>query len=184
VAINPYAPPQARVDDVSGADPAAEAIRREHIQHETSVRSIGLLYYLGGTVMVLGGIAVLVGATLAQPPGNAVVAVVVGSILYLGLGVLSLFVARGVRQLRDWARTTTIVLSFIGLLAFPVGTLINGYILYLLFSAKGKRVFAPDYAAIVAATPHITYRTSLAAWIVLALLVLTMLALVALVANG
>ncbi len=56
-----------------------------------------------------------------------------------------LVVARGVRKLAPWARITTIVLAAIGLLGFPVGTLINGYILYLMLSKKGKRIFEDDY---------------------------------------
>ena len=47
-ATSPYAPPTARVDDVSeSANPEAEAIRLAHIKHEASIRSVGILYYIG-----------------------------------------------------------------------------------------------------------------------------------------
>lgn len=164
--VNPYAPPAARVADVSGANSEAEAIRQEHIKHEASVRSVGILYYIGGAVSVLGGLVLLPLAVTEQ----AGFAYAIGGVLLLVLGGFSLIVAHGIRQLKPWARTACIVLSVIGLLDIPIGTLISAYILYLMLAAKGKRIFQPDYAAIVAATPHIRYRTSIVVWIFLAIL--------------
>jgi hypothetical protein len=69
------------------------------------------------------------------------------------------------------------VLAAIGLLGVPFGTLINGYILYLLLSHKGQRIFAADYPEIVAATPHIKYRTSAAVWVLLGLVALLIVGL-------
>ena len=172
--VNPYAAPKARVDDVSGASPDAEAIRREHITHETSVRSIGTLYYIGGFILL--GIAASFFFGRTTEVGGALLTVI--EIFYVVLGALSIVVGRGIRQLKPWARVTTIVLSIVGLIGFPVGTLINGCILYLLFAAKGRRIFAADYAGIVAATPHVKTRTSIAVWIVLGVLVLFVAVLV------
>jgi hypothetical protein len=64
------------------------------------------------------------------------------------------------------------VLSEVGLLGFPIGTLINGYILYLLLSKKGRKVFSDEYRQIVSLTPHIKYRTSIVVCILLGLIVL------------
>jgi len=175
VAINPYAPPKARVDDVGAHNSAAEAIRFEHIKRETSIRSIGLLYYLSGVVMTLAAIGLFVAAV----DGSPIVWVWALGPAYLLFGVLSIFLARGLRKLQRWARTTTLVMAGIGLLAFPVGTLLNGYILYLLLSQQGKRIFEPDYAQIVADTPHVKYRTSIVVWIALGILVLAIVALLA-----
>lgn len=96
--------------------------------------------------------------------------------VYLALGILLIATGRGVRRLQPWARTVAIVLSCIGLLGVPLGTLIHGYFLYLLLSAKGKRIFEPDYAAIFAATPHVKYRTSIVVWILLGILLLAVAA--------
>jgi len=93
------------------------------------------------------------------------------------LGVLAILLARGIRALRPWARTTAIVLSGVGLLGFPVGTAIHGYILYLLLCRKGKRLFAQDYADIIAATPQIQSRGSVLTWILLGLALALFLAL-------
>jgi hypothetical protein len=103
-------------------------------------------------------------------------------VVYLAIGALMLFVARGVRQLRPWARTTTIVLAAIGLLGFPMGTLINAYILYLMLAKKGKRIFEDDYKDIIEATPHVKYRTSIVVWIVLGILLLAFIGLIGMAA--
>jgi hypothetical protein len=163
VAANPYAAPAARVEDV-GQNPEAEAIRRAHIGHEASTRSVGLLYYLGG-------ILVTVAAIVSLSQGGAVVAA-----LLLGLGVAQLFAGWGVRALRAWGRVVGSVLSAIGLLGFPVGTLINTYILYLFFSKKGRTIFSPAYKDVIAATPEVKYSTSIVIWILLALVVALVLA--------
>jgi hypothetical protein len=166
---NPYAPPMAPVADVSSADSHAEAIRREHIKHEASVRSIGGLYLFGGVLGTLGGIALLA-STMGVDEQRAIV--VAAGAAYVLFSVLSLVVGLGLRKLQPWTRIATIAFSCFGLLAIPIGTLINGYILYLMVAAKGKRIFTPDYAAIIAATPHIKYRTSLVLWIAVGLLFL------------
>lgn len=178
--VNPYAPPRARVDDVAQADSEAEEIRQEHIKHEASIRSIGILYYLSGALMVLLGGGVIV----ASFKGVSTPLLMGLSVVYLGIGVLMLFVARGVRALQPWARTTTIVLAAIGLLGFPVGTLINGYILYLMLSKKGKRIFEDDYKDIIEATPHVKHRTSIVVWIFLGILLLAAIGIIAAVTFG
>lgn len=166
--LNPYAPPQAAVDYVAGATSEAESIRREHIKHEASIRSIGILYYLSGGLLAVGALLFAAGATEVELEiGLAVV--------YGALATLSLAMGHQIRALRPWARIAAIVLAIIGLLGFPLGTLINGYILYLLFAKKGRRIFEPDYPDIVAATPYVTYRTSIVVWIVLGVLLLLML---------
>lgn len=94
------------------------------------------------------------------------------SFIFLLLGAGQLWVGYGLRRLRKWARIPTGILSGLGLLAFPIGTLINAYILYLLFCQKGKMVFSDEYRAVIEQTPHIKYRTSIIVWIVLGLLLL------------
>lgn len=159
-AANPYAAPAARVEDV-GQNPEAEAIRRAHINHEASIKAVGFLYYLGGAVMTISGLV-----TLATD--------LITAVLLLALGAGTLFAGWGVRALRGWARVLGCVLSAIGLLGFPIGTLINGYILYLFLSKKGRTIFSPAYQDVISATPEVKYRTSIVVWIVLALLVALM----------
>jgi hypothetical protein len=170
---NPYAPPTAEVADITGADPEAEIIRREHIKHEASIKSVGILYYLGGAFMGIAAVLFLFGLS-NNSLGFGIAA------LYTVLALLSLAVGHELRALKPWARIAAIVLSILGLLGFPLGTLINGYILYLLLSQKGRRIFQPDYLEIVAATPEVKYRTSIVVWIVLGVLLLAIIAAISL----
>jgi ABC-type multidrug transport system permease subunit len=55
------------------------------------------------------------------------------------------------------------------MLGFPIGTLINAYILYLFLSKKGRTVFSPGYQEVIAATPDVKYKTSIVVWIFIAL---------------
>ena len=155
--INPYAAPTAAVEDVS-ANPEADAIRRAHIGHEASIKAVGILYYLGAVVLAVAAFSLLQSDT----------AIALGVIL---VAVAQLFAGWGVRGLRTWGRAIGCVLSVLGLFAFPIGTLINGYVLYLFLSKKGRTIFAPEYQDVIAATPDVRYRTSIVVWIVLALLV-------------
>ena len=161
-ALNPYAAPAAPVDDVP-ANPEAEAIRRAHINHEASIKAVGILYYLGGVLLTVGGLVSLLEAS-REPSGAAI------ALFVTAVGVGQLFAGWGVRALRPWGRIAGCVLSAIGLLAFPIGTLINAYILYLLLAKKGRTIFGPEYQDIVAATPDVKYRTSVVVWIFLALI--------------
>ena len=158
-AANPYAAPASRVDDV-GANPEAEAIRRAHINHEASIKAVGILYYIGGALVIL--------AALPQTPGNAAEKMAIMALL-VAVGVAQFFAGWGVRRLRPWGRILGCVLSGIGLLGFPIGTLINAYILYLFLSRKGRTVFSPEYKDVIAATPDVKYKTSIVVWIFIAL---------------
>jgi hypothetical protein len=175
---NPYMPPSAFVADVSTADSESDAIRSEHIRHESSVRSIGLLYYLAGSLCLIAGPALLIASLAGKAGPEAGVLTFIG-VLYSVFAALFLSVGRGLRQLRTWARTAGIVLSCIGLLGFPLGTLMHGYFLYLYFAEKGKRIFEPDYADIVAATPHIKPSTSAIVWLFVVLLAVMVIGIIA-----
>ena len=165
--LNPYATPKAVVAD-DGAGSEAEAVRKEHITHEASVKAVGILFILGGLLTLIGaGVGLLApGATAGEDS-----AVLVAAGLAIGaLSIAYLACGWGLRTLKPWARMPAAVLAVIGLLGFPIGTLINAYILWLLLSRKGRMVLSADYAAVVEATPHIKYRTSIVVWVVLGLL--------------
>jgi VIT1/CCC1 family predicted Fe2+/Mn2+ transporter len=153
---NPVQPP----------NPAAEAeeIRRRHLKHEASVKSIGILYFIGAVFIILAGF----GAVLDKetPPEVRILA----AALLTGLGLFQFWVGTGLRSLKSWARIPTGILSGIGLIGFPIGTIVNAYILYLVFCKKGSTVFSPEYQQVIAATPHIKYKTSIIIWILLAIL--------------
>ncbi len=149
----------------------AERIRNEHLKHEASLQSVGLLYYLGGVFVVLAGIAMVV-AALGDGSANGDrrqgLSAALG-LFFFAVGVVQFWTGRGLRRLQPWARIPSGILSGFGLLGFPIGTLINAYILYLLFSEKGRTVFSPEYRVVMEQTPHIKYRTSVIVWILLGL---------------
>lgn len=162
-------------EGVASLSSASEQIRRDHIKHEASIRSWGMLQILGGSLLLLGavvGVAGLVASAPSAQQGQAVLGVgVVLSLVYGVFGAVGLWSGLGLRRLRPSARIVAAIISGIGLIAFPIGTLINGYILYLLLSKKGKMVFSDEYKRIIAETPHVRHRTSVIAWIVLALFI-------------
>ncbi|QDT06680.1 hypothetical protein K227x_50960 [Rubripirellula lacrimiformis] len=171
VADNPYAPTTHVSDEMLATDDV-EGFRKKHLNHEASVRSVGLLYMLGACVMVPIGAIVMLGVFVGdQPPQDSAVQGGIGAI-YLGFGVLNGFIGWGLRKLRPWTRIAAIIFSAIGLIGFPIGTLISAYILYLLLSEKGKVVFSPYYQDVIQQTPHIKYKTSIVVWVLLGLVLL------------
>src|SRR5579862_1123396 len=137
-AVNLYAPPKAPVEDVSPAADEAHEIRKAHIKTEMAIRSIGVLYCIGGLVVSAIAVALLRGLLSgASDLPDSFRAGLVGVLAVGGVG--SFFLARGLRQLREWARITTLILTAIGVLGAlagptkaPLGALFNACILYLL----------------------------------------------------
>lgn len=154
---NPYAAPQALVYDVDPGQSHAETVRRAHVRHEVQIKSVGSLYYLSASIMVIASIGLL----LAPATGGSQFPTFGVGLLYLVIGLAIGFLAHGFRRLRSWVRIPGGILSGIGLLAIPVGTLIHGWILYAMFSEKGRTILDPSYDAIVRATPHIRYQRTL-----------------------
>jgi len=109
--------------------------------------------------------------------GRSTRGVIAGALMVAMAAVLSV-VGRGLRTLRPWVRIPAVLLSILGLFGFPIGTLINGYIIWLILSKKGRRVLSHEYAAIVAATPQVKYRTSIVVWTLLGVIVLFVIAIV------
>ena len=175
---NPYAAPTARVADAPVLlDGDIEQLRRDHVRHERQLKSIGSLYWLGAILMGLTTASIPYVAPLAREDhgnGLAVMVVLIYGGITLGCGVI----AYGLSALRPWVRIPAIILSGLGLLAIPIGTLINGYALYLLLSKRGATILRPGYAEVIAATPHIRYRRSLGDWIAVILLLAMILAAV------
>ncbi len=167
----------------------AESIRKAHIKHEASVQSIGTLYLLGGSLGLLLAIGYAIGVGVAltastPTPATVFIGLTIMSLLVGSLAILQLVAARGLWKLQQWARIVAIALSAIGLIGFPLGTLICGYFLYLLLSAKANVIFSDEYQAIIAQTPHIKYRTSLIVWILVGVLAVVLLAILFVVLLG
>lgn len=165
----------------------AESVRRMYLNHEASVKSIGTLYYLGGFFGLLAGVlylgigfVALTGGLSGQQAGENermifAVTMWVFSLFVLTLTGVQLWTAYGLRRLRPYSRIAASVIAGIGLLGFPLGTLIGGYVLYLMLSAKGEFVFSPQYRAVIEQTPHIKYKSSIIVRILVGILIFFLL---------
>jgi hypothetical protein len=175
---NPYAAPSADLTkDGTGAEWADVALRQAHLQHEVQLKSVGSLYLLAALVWSITsavGIPIYFDLHQSEPAWLRVITV---ALLLLVILVL-LAVGVGFRGLQSWVRIPGAALSIGGLFLFPLGTLINAYVLYLMFCAKGRTVLAPDYARVRAATPHLRYRRSALERGVIAVLLMAVLAVI------
>jgi hypothetical protein len=163
---SPYAPPRAEVADhheVSADD--VVRLREAHIRHEIQLKSVGTLYYLGGALALVAGLLTIpIYLRTASAFGEMMG---LFALIYAGAGALSLVLGYGFRRLMPWVRIPGAILSGMGLLAIPIGTIVNAWILYLMFCEKGRTVLAPEYQAIVIATPEVRYRRTIGDWIAL-----------------
>lgn len=173
---NPYAAPEAHVADVQPGASEAEAIRTAHIRHERQVKSVGALYYIGGAFMAMAAIVFGLGGPGA--PTDAAVSFGIAAV-YALFAVAWLVLGYGFRRMRPWVRIPGGILSGLGLVAIPIGTVINSWILWIMFCAKGQVILSPSYDAIVAATPHVKYRWTIGDKIATTILVLVVLGVVA-----
>jgi hypothetical protein len=130
---------------------------------ETHVKVLGALQIAMGTlglfaavvlVLVFGVASSAVGlsgdpeATIALP-----IIGITGVALVTFLVVLSLpavIVGIGLIQLRPWARIAGIVLSILGMMMIPFGTILGVYGVWVLFSKDTERLFASATATPVA----------------------------------
>lgn len=166
-AENPYRATtlDATANPVSMGGP--EGIRREHIKHEASVKSVGTLYILGSTFLTLACVGIVIAGVSGQMGAQELGIMVGMGSFYAVLAGVQGFTGYGLWKLKPWSRWIAVAFSALGLLVVPIGTLISAYILYLLLSEKGKMVFSEPYQHIIAQTPHVKYKTSIVAWIVL-----------------
>ena len=172
--LNPYAAPQSQVLQSTSLD---ELTRQEHINTEATIKSVGLLYYLGAFIVVLYGLMCII-LGISSGRDATWVSILIGVVL-LAIGIGQGVVAYGLRRLQSWARIPTVILSSIGLIGFPVGTLINIYILVKILGQQGKFVMTPEYQRIIAATPHVKRKTSIVVKVLLVLLLITLIGIIA-----
>jgi len=66
---------------------------------------------------------------------------IVGEVLIV-IGILDIVIGWGLWNLKRWARTFAIVLAVIGLIGFPIGTVISIVTLWYLFKPEIKACFA------------------------------------------
>lgn len=156
-------------------------VRQEHLTHENALKSLGTLHLLGGGVLALSTVLMGLGFVFSLMGGGPILSGkpedLVIMLLMPILAVVQIQVGIGLRRLDPSIRTTAIVLACLGLLGFPLGTLINAVVLSYLLSQKGTFVLTDEYRGIIAQTPHVKAKTSIAAVIVLVIALVILAAL-------
>ena len=122
---------------------------------ETHVKVLGILNVVFGTLGLLGAAVLMIifggvtGLITADgDPSAAVAASIVGVtgaslVLFTVLTSLpAIIIGLGLYRLRPWSRIWGIALSIVSLIAFPFGTALGVYGLWVLFSVDGQKLFA------------------------------------------
>lgn len=189
--VNPFASPLAEEAVVSPGAPlgvsGVEAIRHEHIKREASIRSVGWLYYLGACVLTVSA-TFLAASAFVDPAAYDLGPSLLGAVFVALLAALGWWVGAGLRRLNPTVRIPALVLSIIALLISllginVIGMLIHGYLASLMGSEKSKYIFSPEYKEIIAATPHIRYKSSTVMWVVLGVLLVVLVVVVVFAAR-
>lgn len=162
--VNPYAPPKADLH-VPIHNSEAETIRYAHLSTEGNLQTVGGLYVIGAVLMLVTLISML--PDLGSSSVDEAVLIVL-FVLGLAQGVVGL----SLRKLKPGSRWPAMGLALVGLLGFPIGTVISLYIIYILNNKRGKFVLSPEYQSIRDATPHIKRKTSRLLLIILGVLLL------------
>ena len=176
---NPYQPPTAIVLDQSAATAEDVALREAHLRHERQIRSIGSLYVCAAIMLVSVPIAMALLGPRSAPDGLQLrwllpfAAPIAAALFVLGLGF---------RRLQPWVRIPGGLISAVGLVLFPFGTVIHAWILWLMFGPSGRVVLSPSYQAVIAATPNAKPKLHLADRIATVIGLALLLALLVLVA--
>ena len=109
---------------------------------------LGLIVALA-VLLIFGAAAGVAGVAAVEEP-DAWIAMpilgIVGSALLLvvlTLSILGIITKLGLLKFRPWARILGIVLSVVGLINFPFGTVLGIYGLWVLLSRETERLFTP-----------------------------------------
>jgi type IV pilus assembly protein PilA len=136
--MNPYAGPRVGAGAGSGARPvsASQIYRRP-----TMVTILAVLNIIGAVfiLLVVAGLTFMV-MTQPEMPSPGLIQVV--AVVYAALGLIGLACGIGLWNLKGYGRTLQIVSSVIGLVGFPIGTLISVLILVYMFKPGAKVLFS------------------------------------------
>lgn len=93
-------------------------------------------------IAALFGLAILVLALASDGKSESPMVDVMAGGFFAVLTAISVATGVGLWNLKPWGRVAQIALSCLGLLAFPVGTLVSGLILWYLFTPPAKVLFS------------------------------------------
>lgn len=152
-------------------------IRQKHITYESSLRSTGVMYVGGATLMAINAVAQFIGtATLASKNGMPRVLEAVFPQLATWTLVLILAIVQGkiginIARLDGRYRIPAIGISILWLFSIFGILPAIGFLCALSFP-KGKYVLTHDYKQVIAQTPEVRIKTSAVSWIVLVVFII------------
>ena len=115
---------------------------------ETHVKVAGWLWVVVGALSLLGAlcaVASIGGGGLISGDQDAIIATsitatFVGGFLVLS-GAVNLIAGIGLLKFKSWARILALILAILNLLAFPIGTALGVYTLWVLLSKETEPLF-------------------------------------------
>ena len=127
-------------------------------QRPTGITVISILMIIGGLILLFTGIAPLVIGPLISidsdySTGSLGFLITIGGLALVILGIASLIVSWGLLKGKRWARTITLIISFIAIifaiislvssgdLTHVISIIIYGIIIYYMFTDKVKLFF-------------------------------------------
>jgi len=127
-------------------------------QRPTGITVISILMIIGGLILLFTGIAPLVIGPLISIDSDYSTSslgflITIGGLTLVGLGIASLIVSWGLLKGKRWARTITLIISFIAIiiaiislassqdLTHIISIIIYGIIIYYMFTDKVKLFF-------------------------------------------
>jgi hypothetical protein len=148
---------------------------------------LAVLQLIGATLWLLGALGTVAAGLIGPDRGQREAGTVLVALLIAALGVAQLLCGIGLLKLKPHGRTLQLVFAWIGLIGFPIGTIISILMLvYLykpgikaLFSGKPASDFSADELAQIAA---VTRGSGAATVLVVALAVLLMVGMTGIVA--
>lgn len=115
---------------------------------EQHIRLIAILNITLGSILAFVGLMAFVffagiGIAAGDPEAIPILGLVgtVGFIFMLGFGLPGILGGIGLLNRKEWARILVIAASCIGLFAFPVGTALSVYSLWVLFNNETIKIF-------------------------------------------
>ncbi len=172
-AYNPYQAPATIEDDSALDESDPESMRRKFLAHEGTIRGVGFIYLFFGAVCITPIVALVIGAvSVGQIRGSLAMPV----LLIVIVGGCMFALGWGIDRLQKWSRPVSFIAIMIATVFFIPVAPVSLYIMYLLFSDRGRVVFSDEYRAVVKQTPHIRPGRNGLLWILL-LAFLTMILL-------
>lgn len=134
-------------------EPTAEEIRCKFLKEETTLKQMGLIHFSLGIVLMIVGVALLLGGNVGEIEIFLFASLIVFA---MGFGAMGL----GLMTLQNWSRTLMRILAFPLLILFPIGTAMGLNFLSVSRSRDCAFICSERYRQIVANTRHVRYEMS------------------------